>query len=207
MRPTITPAEQARQRLLAGNQRYCRDRSTLPGSLRERRRELRGGQDPFATILTCADSRVIPELIFDQSIGDLFTIRVAGNTLDDSVLASIEYSVSVLRIRLIVVMGHERCGAVKVAIDHLAAATPPPLSPHLGRLVESIAPAVASARSGAEVEDDLIWERVSQIHSLGVARQLARLLAVDAVAPREHPLRLLPAHYHFSSGEVELLAG
>jgi carbonic anhydrase len=149
MPATVVPAAQARRRLLAGNQRYCRDRCIRTGQLKERRLALRSGQDPFAVILTCADSRVIPELIFDQSIGDLFVIRVAGNILDDSVLASIEYAVAVLRIRLIVVMGHEGCGAVKAAIDHLAVTAPPPLSPHLSRLVDAIAPAVVSARAGS----------------------------------------------------------
>ncbi len=210
MRVTLVPAAKARRRLIQGNQRYRHDRCVRGGQAQaKQRRELRAGQDPFAVVLTCADSRVIPELIFDQPIGSLFVIRVAGNILDDSVLASIEYAVTQLHIRLIVVMGHDNCGAVKAAIDHLEAPDPPLLSPQLGGLVAAIAPAVASAnraRRAAGADAESIWSLACHHHALNVARKIARMPLVEALRTTEQPAQLLPAHYHFTSGEVQPLA-
>ena len=98
-----------------GNRRYV-DKSERPRADGARREEVSGDQKPFAAVLTCSDSRIVPELIFDQEIGDLFVIRVAGNVLDTVVIASIQYAVSHLDCQLIVVLGHESCGAVTAAL-------------------------------------------------------------------------------------------
>ena len=109
----------------------------------ERRKSLAGGQQPFAVILACSDSRVAPEIIFDQGLGDLFVIRVAGNVVDDAVLGSVEYSVIHLGSPLVVVLGHARCGAVTATLEALAGkGSPEDRETKIGALADLIAPAV-----------------------------------------------------------------
>lgn len=103
--------------LMAGNQRFADFKPKHPGFNKARREELAKGQNPPAIVLTCADSRVSPEFIFDQGPGDLFVVRVAGNIIDINELASMEYAAEHLGSKLIFVLGHERCGAVKAAVD------------------------------------------------------------------------------------------
>jgi len=115
-KPALT-APQAENRLKDGNDRYVHHKSIHPDQTREHMTSLTSGQHPFAVILSCADSRVPPELVFDQGLGDLFVVRVAGNTVNDETLGSIEYAVEHLGSPLIVVMGHEKCGAVQAAMS------------------------------------------------------------------------------------------
>ena len=107
----------ALDRLKEGNGRFVSDK--LDGKLQDsnRRESLTGGQQPFAIILSCADSRVVPELAFDAGLGELFTVRIAGNVANTSTIASIEYAIAHLNTRVIVVMGHESCGAVGAAVS------------------------------------------------------------------------------------------
>ena len=110
-------ADTALKRLQEGNGRFVKDKLAAKDLSGKRRMELTKGQHPFATILSCADSRVPPELIFDQGLGELFTIRVAGNITDPAILGSIEYAVEHLKSPLVVVLGHESCGAVTAALS------------------------------------------------------------------------------------------
>src|SRR5213596_664075 len=112
----------------------------------KRRAELTKSQHPFAVIVSCSDSRVPPEIVFDQGLGDLFVLRVAGNVIDDHSLGSIEYAVDHLAVRLIVVLGHERCGAVKAAKETIAAKGEAPA--HIQSLVTAIQPAVDATAKG-----------------------------------------------------------
>lgn len=105
------------QKLEAGNKRFSTEHPVHPDETLKRLRELKKGQHPFATVITCSDSRVPAELIFDQGFGDIFTIRTAGNIMGDYELGSIEYAVEHLDCKLIVVMGHKECGAIKAFID------------------------------------------------------------------------------------------
>jgi carbonic anhydrase len=123
--PTISPAE-AMRRLMAGNERFQNDKTGHPLLHSERREELIGGQSPFAVILSCSDSRVPPELIFDQGLGGLFVVRIAGNTVTRAGLESIDYAVSRLGTNLIMVLGHDKCGAVKGALETSAQASRTP---------------------------------------------------------------------------------
>ncbi|NOX89613.1 MAG: carbonic anhydrase [Calditrichaeota bacterium] len=107
---------EALQKLIEGNRRYLEGRQLHPRQTIDRRRELIGGQQPFAAILGCSDSRVPPELIFDQGLGDLFVVRVAGNIIDDAVLGSVEFAVDKLQTPLVLVLGHTQCGAVEAAV-------------------------------------------------------------------------------------------
>jgi carbonic anhydrase len=133
----------ALSRLVAGNARFVAGRAKHPRSDRSRRAAVAVAQHPFATILACADSRTAPELIFDQGLGDLFVVRVAGNVVDDEVLASIEYSVIHLGSTLIMVLGHQRCGAVKATMDALDGhPSDDDKDTRIGALADRIAPAV-----------------------------------------------------------------
>ncbi|HEV2948189.1 MAG TPA: carbonic anhydrase [Gemmataceae bacterium] len=114
-KPAVT-AEEALQRLKKGNEKFVADPSSPPMLSAERRQEVAKGQHPFAIILTCADSRLAPEHIFNQGLGDIFVLRVAGNIADPYVLGSMEFAVSSLNSPLIVVLGHSKCGAVAAAM-------------------------------------------------------------------------------------------
>jgi carbonic anhydrase len=117
---TVVDATEALRRLQEGNARFAAGKSKHPHETSNWRQLLESGQHPFAVVLGCSDSRVPPELIFDQGFGDLFVIRVAGNIVDTEVTASIEYAIDHLETQLVVVMGHTQCGAVTAALEHLA---------------------------------------------------------------------------------------
>ncbi|WP_030941770.1 carbonic anhydrase [Streptomyces sp. NRRL S-646] len=142
-RPPVT-ARSALAELLAGNRRYATGGSRHPHESNGRRHALAAGQHPFAVVVGCIDSRVPPELVFDQGLGDLICIRTAGQVLDEAVLASIQYGVQELHIPLVLVLGHERCGAVAATLDHLR--TDAPVPGHLELLVDEIAPAALRTR-------------------------------------------------------------
>ena len=135
-----TPAK-AWQEMVRGNERFVRGEPAHPRQDVERREELVGGQAPSAALFGCSDSRLSAEIIFDKGIGDLFVVRNAGQIISESVLGSLEYAVGVLHVPLIVVLGHDECGAVLAAID----STKPDaavLPPHIANLVAKIVPAV-----------------------------------------------------------------
>ena len=155
----VTPA-QAKSRLIEGNRRFVEGEPPQGDRSAARRAELKGGQHPFAAVVGCADSRVPPEIVFDQGLGDLFVVRIAGNVADTLALASMEYAVEHLHSSLIVVMGHERCGAVKATLD--ATKAPAPAAghtaeahhSHIPALVKEIEPAIwaAKGRTGPELD-------------------------------------------------------
>jgi carbonic anhydrase len=134
----VTAAAEANSplaRLEEGNRRAASNHSTHPHASSARRGEVAQSQSPFAVIVSCSDSRVPPELLFDQGYGDLFVIRIAGNVVEDTALGSIEYAVEHLGAKLLVVLGHERCGAVKATVDGGEAPG------HIGSIVNAIKPA------------------------------------------------------------------
>jgi len=137
--PSVSPGV-ALAKLKSGNARFAANEVSTGKPTAARREETAQGQHPFAIVVACADSRTSPDIVFDQSIGDLFVVRSAGNLVDDHALGSIEYAVEHLGAQLIVVLGHERCGAVKAA---LASKTAPG---HLNSVVRDIQPAVKAAK-------------------------------------------------------------
>lgn len=185
--------------LLAGNARYVAGHPGHPHQDSARRAELAGGQKPFAVILGCSDSRTAPEILFDQGLGDLFVIRLAGNVVDDDALASIEFAVSKLGARCILVLGHEKCGAVSAAVE--AAKTGAPAPGHLGGIISSIRPAVdASKGQPGDAVDNAVRENVREV--------AAKLSASDPVlAPlvKSGELQIAGARYDLDDGKVELL--
>lgn len=139
------PRQSSEERTQVANNSY-ENLGMTPAEAAKRRAELAHSQHPFAIIVGCADSRVPPEIVFDQGLGDLFVLRVAGNVIDDHSLGSIEYAVDHLAVRLIVVLGHQRCGAVQAAKETIAAKGKAP--GHIQSLVAAIEPAVAATVNG-----------------------------------------------------------
>jgi carbonic anhydrase len=152
----ITPAA-ALERLKEGNKRFAADRLADKDLGSARRRALAKGQRPFAVVLGCADSRVAPELIFDQGLGDVFVLRVAGNVTDAALVGSIEYAVEEVKVPLIVVLGHEECGAVKAALAGK------PLPGDLGELIRRVDVGKPPPAAGADALPAAVW--ANAIHS------------------------------------------
>ena len=159
---TVPSADAVLRKLQAGNENHVAKHYQHPHQTAERQRELSSGQHPDAIVLSCADSRVAPEIILDQGLGDLFDVRVAGNVAGDAELASIEYAAEHLHAPVLVVMGHQKCGAVTAAAD---VGEPPG---HLPSLVAMIRPAVEKARG---MSGDLIDNAV-RINVENVVRQV-----------------------------------
>lgn len=149
---TALTADQALRKLIAGNQRFIHKRTTHADHL-TRLEAVAPKQTPFATILGCSDSRVPIEVIFDQGLGDLFVIRVAGNVVTPTEIASIEYGTSVLKTKVLLVLGHRSCGAVSAALKGAA------LMGQMNVLVDSIQPAVArSAKQPGDPVENAVWK-------------------------------------------------
>lgn len=187
-------AEAALDRLLEGNQRFMRQTKQNPHQSRLRLGETANNQYPFASLLTCADSRVAAEIIFDQGLGDLFVVRIAGNVASDRVLGSLEYSTAVLGSQLIVVLGHERCGAVTAAV------TGESLSGKIGTFVEDIQPAVARVKnkSGDAIDNAVIANVQYQVEILKASPTLTQLMEKDR-------LKIIGGRYDLDTGEVTLI--
>jgi carbonic anhydrase len=195
------PADDALLLLLDGNRRFVADTSVhFQQDALRRHITASEGQNPFAVVLTCSDSRVPPELIFDQGIGCLFVARVAGNVASADEAATVEYGVEHLGARLVLVLGHTRCGAVTAVIEQTQ------LSPNLTRLVEPIFPAAARARSenpglrGAPLVEAAVRANVAQ-----AANDLLRLSPEIAQAVATKQVRVVGALYDLESGEVKLV--
>jgi len=186
-----TPANSL-QLLIEGNGRFVAGKSVHPNQDPWRRSELAGGQKPFAIILTCADSRVAPEIYFDQGLGDIFVLRNAGNVIDDHVLGSIEYAVEHLGAPLVVVVGHAKCGAVAATV---AGGEAPG---HIGSIVKSIAPSLESA---AHAEDKV--DAVVRAHAKRVAGAIADSAPILKGAVQGGHLKVVAARYDLATGAVE----
>jgi carbonic anhydrase len=193
--PKLPTAEAVLAELKAGNYRHVKGTYQHPHETMARRQELTGGQAPHAVVLACADSRVAPEIVFDQGLGDLFTIRVAGNIAPDAEVASMEYAVEHLHTPLIVVMGHQSCGAVGAAI---AGGEAPG---HLPTLIDAIKPAVDEAKTmKGDVSDNAV--RINVEHVVDQLRGSKPLLA-EAVESGK--LRIVGAVYSLKTGAVTWL--
>ncbi len=191
-------AEDALQCLLEGNRRYVANKSIDLNESERRRIEVAQGQKPFATILGCVDSRVPPELIFDQGLGDLFVIRTAGQVLDKAVLGSLEFGVAELEIPVLMVLGHERCGVVKAAIDAVEKQTI--AEAEIEYLVEALSPAVEQAKSQA---GDL-WENAVRANIEMLVSRLKQS-PILATAVQNGKLKVVGARYDLDCGAVAII--
>lgn len=192
---TIPSADAVLAELKAGNSRHVKHTYLHPHLDKARRSELAKGQEPHAVILACADSRVAPEIVFDKGLGDLFTIRVAGNVAGDAEIASMEYAVDHLHTPVIVVLGHQSCGAVKAAIDGGEAPG------HLPTLIGAIQPAVEKAKGeSGDLTANAVRDNVAM-----VVEQLRSSKPVLADAAASGKLRIVGAVYSLDTGEVTWL--
>lgn len=196
------PALEALERLRAGNRRFIegvrsRDETTSPA----RRADLVEGQSPFAVILGCSDSRVPAELVFDQGIGDLFVVRVAGNIVTPPLLGSVEFAIEQLGARLVVVLGHARCGAVGATLDAIRAGARP-ASPNLAALVEHIRPGVEPVLDDAPDDRETLVARAVRAN---VRASVEQLRTGSAVLRRfvDDGLIISGAEYSLETGEVQ----
>jgi carbonic anhydrase len=194
---TTLTSDQALRLLKEGNDQFRMDAPYRAAQGRERRIELARGQAPFCVLVGCSDSRVPPELLFGRGLGELFIIRNAGNTVDTAALGSIEYGVGVLGCPLIVVLGHEACGAVAAAVDVVDRnATFPGV---IGEMIQPIIPAVLAARSQS---GDLLDNAV-RMNARRVAARLKTQSTVLQEALRQDRLKIIAARYDFDDGDVD----
>ena len=184
--------------LKKGNSRFVQFEMSRPKITPERRRELAKGQRPNAIIVSCSDSRVPPELVLDQGIGDLFVIRTAGHVLGSSAVASIEYAYQNLGAKTIIVMGHESCGAVKATLASPQGSSVG--SPSLDKMIETIRPHVQDFNDGGEV--DPLLEKPVKAHTEGTIRALMKKSEIIRKAVETKKLEVLAAFASITSGEV-----
>lgn len=183
--------------LLDGNARFVNEENQFPRIDKERRLEGLNGQNPQAIIIGCADSRVPPEYIFDQGIGDLFVLRVAGNIVDDAIIGSIEYAVAHLETPLIMVLSHTNCGAVGAAIETEVEDAPG----SLGSLVEAIKPAIAKVQGQpGDLQDNATKENARL-----VAEGLKSQGDIIRTAFDQGKLDIVAAYYDLETGVVSVL--
>lgn len=187
--------DEALESLRAGNERFVSCEPRHAHQTFERRSEIAMGQKPFAVIVGCADSRVPPELVFDQGLGDLFVVRCAGNVLGDAGIGSVEYAVEHLGARLVVVLGHERCGAVDAVVKGGE------LPGHIASFEPAIEPVVADAmRAGGNVLDNAV-----RLNALRIAHDLRECGPILDEFVHEKGLEIRAARYDLDTGEVEWL--
>lgn len=190
--------DEALARLVAGNKRFVAGTLTHGSNLAERREALVAGQAPFATILCCSDSRVPPELAFDQGLGDIFIVRVAGNFPDELVAGSIEYAVEHLGSHLVMVLGHQSCGAIKATYE--AIKTKKPLPKHLDTIEHLIGPGIMRVVLSKGSEDEAVR---ANVHAAVAALQSTPPVISKGVA--NGTVRVVGADYHLGTGEVTLV--
>lgn len=217
-----TTANATWSRMLQGNRRFAEGKAEHPWQDKETRHMLTDGQNPDAAVFSCSDSRVPPEIIFDQGLGDLFTVRTAGQMIDDAVIASLEYAVRKLHVSLICVLGHGRCGALETAERELDA------------LMESITSEADGSLEAADILDNLdeqlaqsdsivlrqagmsVWQAreaeldcLDDIERVHVARTIESLVDRSEVirqALADEKLMIVGARYQLDSGKVEVLS-
>ncbi|PLZ97684.1 carbonic anhydrase [Fischerella thermalis CCMEE 5268] len=184
----------ALQRLMEGNQRFVQHQPQYPDQSQARLQEVAQAQHPFATILSCADSRVPAEIIFDQGIGDIFDVRIAGNIATPEAIGSIEYAVALLNTPLLMVLGHERCGAVTAAVQN------EPLPGDISTFVKAIKPVVAKVKyqPGNTVDNAVIANVHYQIQRLKRSPLLSERL-------QSGKLKIVGGRYDLDTGSVSII--
>jgi carbonic anhydrase len=194
----VTPA-QAWAKLARGNDRFVAGDYRHPNQDAARRDVLKQGQKPFAVFFGCADSRVAAEIIFDRGLGDLFVVRTAGHVVDPGVLGSIEFGVAILDIPLIVILGHDSCGAVSATVEAVRTGVLP--GGYIRDIVERVTPSVLAAnQAGMTTADEIEAEHVR--HTLGLLAERSRLIG-DRVASGR--LAVVGAVYNLGDGRARIV--
>jgi carbonic anhydrase len=185
-------------KLMDGNKRFVSGTLAQKDIGAGRRSELAKGQKPFATVLTCSDSRVAPELLFDQGLGDVFVVRVAGNVVDPIALGSLEYAAEHLNSPLIIILGHSKCGAVAAT---LAAKGKP--EGNIGAIVKKILPAAAVAKKKGGSNDEMLETAIKE----NMKNVYADIMKSKEISHLVHAgkLKIVAGEYNIASGEIEMI--
>ena len=187
-------ADQALKLLLEGNQRFIAGKTEHPNQTPARRVEIAKGQHPFAAVLACSDSRTSPEVVFDRGLGDIFVVRVAGNVADQVVIESLDYSVKHLGVRVVMILGHRRCGAVIAAVEgHEEPGD-------VGPMLTELRPAVeASKGEPGDPVENAVRENVKLVmKKLATSEELAAIV-------KSGELRIVGGVYDLDTGKIEML--
>jgi carbonic anhydrase len=195
-----TPADAWRE-MVRGNERFVAGTPAHPRQNVERREELAGYQEPHVALFGCSDSRLAAEIIFDKGLGDLFVVRNAGHIVSDSVIGSLEYAVEILHVPLVVVLGHDTCGAVRAAIDSLDA-TSAKLPPHIASLIEPIIPAARRVKDRQPEAAEPDAADVGREHVRDTVAALVRGSEIVSAAIAAGTLAIVGANYRLREGTV-----
>lgn len=201
-------ATQALARLQEGNLRFVNDREQSMSEISaQRRSELTEGQEPFAILLGCSDSRVPAEIVFDQGLGDLFVIRVAGNIVAPSLVGSVEFAAEHFGTRLVVVMGHTQCGAIKATLDELASPGETG-SPNLRSIVDRIRPAIEDLYNNGQHQDPaLLAKQAVRANVRASANHLRHGSQLLEEHIQSNGLLVVGAEYSLETGRVDFFDG
>jgi carbonic anhydrase len=187
--------EKALRDLMEGNSRFVNEQMDHPHQTAERRDDLRKGQEPFAVVLTCSDSRTAPEIIFDQGLGDLFVIRTAGNIADDVAIGSMELAVSEFGVPMVMVLGHQNCGAIKLALEGSET------EGHIADIMKQI-------RTAIEIAGELPGnpqDNAARANVLSVVNHLKHSSTILQSHINQGKVQIIGAYYWFDDGRVEIL--
>jgi carbonic anhydrase len=190
---------EALQKLMDGNKRFVSGTLAQKDLGDAKRKELVKGQKPFATVLTCSDSRVPPELLFDQGLGDVFVVRVAGNVVDPIALGSIEYAAEHLGSPLLLILGHSKCGAVKATLE--AKGKP---EGNIGAIIKKIIPAADAAKKKGGTQDEILETAIKQ----NIKNVYADIMKNSKIVPHlveEGKLMIAAGEYDITTGKVEMI--
>lgn len=195
--PAASHGHSGTQKLFDGNARYATAKVQHPRQDRQRREEVAQGQKPFAIVVSCSDSRVPPEVVFDQGLGDLFVVRTAGHVVDSVALGSIEFAVAKLGARSIVVLGHERCGAVQASLERAQ------VPGSIGSITAAITPGIMSVTG----KDTTALEQATALNVQSVVSRIRTASPVLAPYFTDGSLEVSGAVYDLDSGKVTRVEG
>ena len=194
----VGTGNEAQEKLMEGNKRFLTGNLAKKDIGESRRQELAKGQQPFATVLTCSDSRVAPEIIFDQGLGDVFIVRVAGNVVEPTTLGSIEYGVEHLHTPLLIIMGHEKCGAVQATLE--AKGEP---EGNIGAILKKIKPAVETAKKAGKDKDNTLELAIKE-NIKNTYNDIMKSKIVSELV-HEGKVKVIAAEYMLGTGKVEII--
>lgn len=204
---SMIPATEALERLRAGNDRFAAGaRGLEPPQHLARRKELTAGQHPFAVVIGCSDSRVPAEIVFDQGLGDLFVIRVAGNIVAPSQVGSVEFAVAALGVRLVVVLGHSQCGAIAATIEEIETPSENP-SEGWQAILDRVRPAVLSVATDLRHDPEAVAREAVRANVLSSVDELSRASKTIEQEVTDRGLLVIGAVYSLETGIVDFLGG
>lgn len=189
-------------KLMDGNKRFVSGKLATKDLGDARRKELAKGQSPSAIVVTCSDSRVSPELLFDQGLGDVFVVRTAGNVVDKIALGSIEYAAEHLHSPLVVVLGHEKCGAVKATLDTLETKGKP--EGNIGAIVEKVMPAAVAAQKKGGTKDEILENAIKE-NAQNTSKEIMEKSSIIQHLMHEGKVKIVAGEYSLQTGNVEMI--